>query len=348
MELIAEAFAPYAPREAQFHMPVEEWVERFAPVKPLFIHHARTRGIMEGLVAELGCDPDDTYLDVPRLRGVTSDGYLTSGVGLRAPPAPRHVVRRRRCARSTGGFRCTSSSPRRAWRFTTSTSREAIRNGSAEFDYYEWNAVGRKDAAKHITSDSRRQPKPEEPLDLDDRVALPARARGHRRVLRRAAALDGAEHVGARAVQHRLPHGQPRRRARGPGAPNVDSCSTGTSLRDFAASSDGARFTDARGRSRTSGAASAPKECCSSRPTAASAPMAADTASRSAPEPGASVPRWALWILSVDPTRPPDGQLTYSLALIDAVVAGGRRRHRGASRTALARVDVDARATRRP
>ena len=30
MELIAEAFAPYAPREAQFHMPVEEWV---APVR---------------------------------------------------------------------------------------------------------------------------------------------------------------------------------------------------------------------------------------------------------------------------------------------------------------------------
>ena len=30
-----------------------------------------------------------------------------------------------------------------------------------------------------------------------------------------------------------------------------------------------------------------------------------------------------LWVLSVDPARPRDGQLTYSLALIDAVAAAG-------------------------
>ncbi len=122
MELITDAFAPYAPREAQFHMPVEEWVERFAPVKPLFIHHARTREIMERLVAELGCDPDDTYLDVPRLRGVTSDGYLTVGCRLRPSPAPRHLVRGADVADQLVAPHCTTSSARRACRSSTSTS----------------------------------------------------------------------------------------------------------------------------------------------------------------------------------------------------------------------------------
>ena len=43
----------------------------------------------------------------------------------------------------------------------------ALRNSSDSFNYYEWNAVGRKDASKHIKSDKRNQPKAEEPVDLD-------------------------------------------------------------------------------------------------------------------------------------------------------------------------------------
>ena len=51
-----------------------------------------------------------------------------------------------------------------------------IKNGSDEFNYYEWNAVGRKDASKMIKTDTRKQPKPEEPLKLDPqvRMVLPA------------------------------------------------------------------------------------------------------------------------------------------------------------------------------
>ena len=52
--------------------------------------------------------------------------------------------------------------------------------------------------------------------------------------------------------------------------------------------------------------------------------MEADAASARAPEPGSSAPpEQVLWILSVDPTRPADGQLTYSRALIDALAAAG-------------------------
>ena len=52
-EMLAEAFAPYDPRDAQFHMAVEDWVARFAPVKPAFIHHPRTRELMVDILDEL-------------------------------------------------------------------------------------------------------------------------------------------------------------------------------------------------------------------------------------------------------------------------------------------------------
>ncbi len=243
MELITDAFAPYAPREAQFHMPVEEWVARFAPVKPLFIHHARTRGIMEGVCAELGCDPDNTYLDVPRLRGVTSDGYLTSGVGYAHHPhrdtwysAPHSQI--------NWWLPLHDLVSEASMSFFHRYFDRPVRNGSAEFDYYEWNAVGRKDAAKHVSSDTRRQPKPEEPLDLDDEERyIPERAG--------MLAFSGAQ------LHATVPNTSGLARfsidfrtvgradvLAGRGARNVDSSSTGTSLRDFSSLATGERFAD--------------------------------------------------------------------------------------------------------
>jgi hypothetical protein len=41
--MLIDAFAPYDPREAQYHLSVEEFVSQFAPVKPAFIHHPKTK-----------------------------------------------------------------------------------------------------------------------------------------------------------------------------------------------------------------------------------------------------------------------------------------------------------------
>ena len=79
--MIREAFGTVDPLEAQYHMPVEQYVAIVTPLKPKFIHHPETKKLLRDLVADCGCDLSETYLDVPRLRMVTSDGYLTSGVG---------------------------------------------------------------------------------------------------------------------------------------------------------------------------------------------------------------------------------------------------------------------------
>lgn len=49
---------------------------------------------------------------------------------------------------------------------------QPIKNGSSDFNYYQWNADGRKNAAKHINSDTRVQPHAEEPLELEPQVRL--------------------------------------------------------------------------------------------------------------------------------------------------------------------------------
>lgn len=243
MELIAEAFAPYAPREAQFHMPVEEWVRRFAPVKPLFIHHERTRKIMEQLVRELGCDLSDTYLDVPRLRGVTSDGYLTAGVGYAHHPH-RDTWYSAPMSQINWWLPLHDLVSEASMGFYHPYFSRGILNGSAGFDYYEWNAVGRKDAAQHVASDTRKQPKAEEDLDLDNEARyIPERAG----VLAFSAAQLHATVPNTSGLARFSIDFRTVSRAdvlAGRGAPNVDSRSTGTSLRDFVAVANGTRFSE--------------------------------------------------------------------------------------------------------
>ncbi|HUG67683.1 MAG TPA: hypothetical protein VMM76_08020, partial [Pirellulaceae bacterium] len=85
-QLAAEAFAPFDPPYAQFEMPVEEYVRILAELKPKFIHHPACKQLIPALLEELGGDARRTYFDVPRLRTVTAQGYLTSGLGYAFQP----------------------------------------------------------------------------------------------------------------------------------------------------------------------------------------------------------------------------------------------------------------------
>ena len=90
-QMIEEAFPGVDPRNAQHGMAVEDYVAVVAPLKSRFIHNDTTKRLIREILEDFSCDLDRTYQDVPRLRMVTSDGYLTSG-GLCAPHAPRHLV----------------------------------------------------------------------------------------------------------------------------------------------------------------------------------------------------------------------------------------------------------------
>jgi hypothetical protein len=231
--MIAEAFKDFGdPLLAQYEMPVEEYVAIVAPLKPKFIHHPETKVIIRDLLKEMDCDLDLTYQDVPRLRMVTSDGYLTSGVGY-AHHAHRDTWYSAPMTQINWWIPIYPMETESSMAFHPQYWDRAVRNGSEEFNYYEWNAVGRSGAAQHIKTDTRKQPKPLEPLVLEPQVRIVPEPGGL--ILFSGAQLHSTVPNTSGKTRYSLDFrtthlGDLRKRS---GAPNIDSRCTGTSLRDF-------------------------------------------------------------------------------------------------------------------
>ena len=235
--MIQEAFQGLDPLRAQYSMSVEEYVAIAAPLKPRFIHHPETKKLIRDLLEEMNCDPDLTYQDVPRLRMVTSDGYLTSGVGYAHHPH-RDTWYSAPMTQINWWIPIYPMESESSMAFHPHYWAEAIANGSREFNYYEWNAVGRANAAQQISSDTRKQPKPLQELNLDPDVRIVPEPGGM--ILFSAAQLHStvANTSGKTrySIDFRTVHmGDLLSRS---GAPNIDSHCTGTSLRDFLRSRD--------------------------------------------------------------------------------------------------------------
>jgi hypothetical protein len=238
-DLINEAFAPLDPATAQYDLPVEKFVEIFGPLKPRFIHHPKTKELLRNIAVDLGCDLGQTYIDVPRLRGVTSDKYLTAGVGY-AFPAHRDTWWSAPMAQLNWWLPITPLVSDSSMAFHPGYWTTAISNGSEEFNYYEYNAVGRKDAIKHITVDGRKQPGPRAVVDMEPQIRIVCPVGGL--ILFSAAQLHSTvPNTSGRtrfSIDFRTVNLIELESERG--APNVDTCSQGTSLRDFRRGSDGA------------------------------------------------------------------------------------------------------------
>jgi hypothetical protein len=235
--MLESAFSPHDPTGAQYDMPVEEFVERFAPVKPAFIHNPQTRALLRDVIAEFGCSEDDTYLDVPRLRGVTSDGYLTSGVGYAHHPHRDTWYSAPMCQLNwwipVFEYDATASMD-----FHLRHWDEPVTNGSSDFNYYEWNAVGRASAASQINSDTRKQPKPTGEIELDPAVRFVVPVGGL--ILFSPAHLHSTVPNTSGRARFSIDFRTVSRSdlEDGRAAPNIDSEPTGTSLRDFLSPAD--------------------------------------------------------------------------------------------------------------
>lgn len=236
-EMIQEAFGSLDPRKAQYSLPVEEFVKIVAPLKPQFIHHPRTKGLIQDILEEFGCDPIKTYLDVPRLRNVTSDGYLTSGVGYAFHPH-RDTWYSAPMAQLNWWLPIYDIESENSMAFHPKYWTQAVKNDSSDFNYYEYNQTGRKDAAKFIKSDTRKQPRPQEPVELEPQIRVVCERGGL--VLFSAAHLHSTVPNTSGVTRYSIDFRTVNIDdviAKG-GAPNVDSAPTGTSLRDFMRASD--------------------------------------------------------------------------------------------------------------
>ena len=242
-EMIEEAFAPLDPVTAQFEMPVERFVEIFAPLKPKFIHHPKTKELLRAALNALGADAEETYVDVPRLRGVTSDAYLTAGVGY-AHPAHRDTWWSAPLAQLNWWMPIYPFESESSMAFHPDYWTQGVENHSEDFNYYEWNTVGRAQAATQIHKDTRKQPHPPDDLAMDPQIRFVVPP-GGLIVFSAAQMHSTVANTSGRSrfsIDFRTVNVADLRAGRS--APNVDTRAQGTSLRDFRRMNDGSAMPD--------------------------------------------------------------------------------------------------------
>jgi hypothetical protein len=207
-------------------------VEILARLKPQFIHDPKTTNLLQALLVEMECDPDRTFQDVPRLRVAYPASYLTTGIAY-AHHAHRDTWYSAPPCQLNWWMPIYDFEANQGMAFHPSYWGVETRNSSAGFNYYLWNAHGRKNAAQHVKSDTRVQPQAEETLSLEPNVRLVVPAGGI--IVFSAAQLHSTvrnETPLARwSIDFRTVNLDDLADRRGP--PTADSASTGTSLRDF-------------------------------------------------------------------------------------------------------------------
>jgi len=235
--MLREAFGSLDPETAQYHMSVEEYAALLADLKPKFIHHPKSKEFLRAILRDLDCNPEKTYFDVPRMRSSTSDNYLTSGIAYAFHP-------HRDCWYSAPFCQINFWIPvypiqsENSMAFHPAYWSRGIRNGSREYNYDEWNRISRQSAAQHVKTDTRKQPKAEEVIELDPqiRVILPP---GGILLFSAAQMHSSVPNTSGRtrfSIDFRTVHSDDVTQRRG--APNVDSECTGTTMRDYLRVSD--------------------------------------------------------------------------------------------------------------
>ena len=236
-KMIADAFAPHEPADAHRALPVERYAQILAELKPAFIHHPESKRLICAVLADLGCDPERTYFDVPRLRSSTPDGYLTTGIAYAFHPHRDVWYSAPRC-QLNWWLPVNELTRDNGLGFHPQYWSRPIQNGSRHYNYAEWNRTSRFDAAKHIGSDTRVQPKAEEQFDWADEIRPLCRPGG-------LILFSGAQmHSSVENTTGRTRFSVDFRTVNldeveaGTGAPNIDSECTGTTMGDYLRCSD--------------------------------------------------------------------------------------------------------------
>lgn len=230
--MIEEAFEGLNPITAQYHLPVERYVAVLTQLKPAFIHHPRSREFLRAILAERGCDPELTYFDVPRMRSSTSDGYLTTGIAYAFHPHRDTWYSAPMC-QVNWWLPVYEVEAGNVMAFHPQYFSRAIKNGSGEYNYQQWVATSRREAARHIGKDTRRQPHPEEAIELDPqlRVVTPPGGMIVFSAAHLHSSVPNATGKTRFSIDFRTVHLEDLKMLRG--ARNMDAACTGTTMGDY-------------------------------------------------------------------------------------------------------------------
>jgi len=231
-KLIAEHFPGVDPRTAQYQYDVKDFATILSKLKPAFIHHPDCKVIMPRMLASLGCNLDDTYFDIPRMRSSTSDDYLTSGIAYAFHPHRDTWYSAPMC-QINWWLPIFEVEGGNAMAFHPNYFARSVNNNSEIYNYQEWNAKMRFNAVDHVGKDARPQPKSQEALALEPMTVVVTPPGGM--MLFSAAQLHSSipnqTGVTRFSIDFRVVNLPDLRTKRG--ARNVDSKCTGSAINDY-------------------------------------------------------------------------------------------------------------------
>ena len=235
--LIGEAFPSQDPLKVHESVSPEKCAEILGVLKPQFIHHPKAKEYLRGMLVELGCDLEKTYFDVPRMRTAFPGDYLKSGIAYAFHPhrdtwysAPFCQINWWMPVYEINSANCMAIHPY-YWD-------HPVRNGSSEYNYYKWNLESRQSAAQHVKTDTRVQPRPEEPMEIESQIRLVCDVGGAYQfsAAQMHSTVPNTSGVTRYSIDFRTVHlDDVWNRS---GAPNIDSACTGTTMGDYLRGSD--------------------------------------------------------------------------------------------------------------
>jgi hypothetical protein len=154
-------------------MEKQAYVDVLAKLKPTFINHPRSKELVAGILADLRVDLDEAYLDVPRLRTMTSD-YLNAGLTLQFE-SHRDTWFSAPFSQINYWIPVYDIAETNAMAFHPRYFTEPVRNSSRDYNYAAWVAQGRSAAASQVEKETRKQPEAEQEIERepDIRVITP-------------------------------------------------------------------------------------------------------------------------------------------------------------------------------
>jgi len=235
--MIEDAFRPFDPLTVHQSLSAEECAEILATLKPRFIHHPESKQCIQGLLAEAGSDLSKTYFDVPRLRTAFPGDYLKAGIAYAFHPhrdtwysAPFCQTNWWMPVYALSSDNCMAIHPH-YWN-------RPIKNGSQQYNYHQWNQQSRHNAAQHIKTDTRVQPRPEEQVELDPQLRLvcDVAAAYQFSAAQLHSTVPNTSLVTRYSIDFRTVHLDDVLNRNG--APNIDSACTGTTMGDYLRGTD--------------------------------------------------------------------------------------------------------------
>jgi hypothetical protein len=235
--MIEEAFRPFDPLTVHKHISPEKCAEILGTLKPRFIHHPESKQCIQGILSEAGCDLSQTHYDVPRMRTAFPGDFLKSGIAYAFHPhrdtwysAPYCQINWWMPIYDLNSENCMALHPHYFDR--------PIKNSSRGYNYQKWNLESRQTAAQHIKTDTRVQPRAEEPLTLDPQVRMLCKVGGAYQFSAASlhSTVPNTSDVVRYSIDFRTVHlADVLGRI---GAPNVDSECTGTTMGDYLRGTD--------------------------------------------------------------------------------------------------------------